>query len=154
MAKNHFKIFTVLAVMLMTLLALSLSAGAETKTANIFNIEEQSNMSVTLYYDVEEPPVSFIAPNGSTLSSSDLTAERGEKAVCYYIPNAMAGQWQMAYDKKSNSTLEVNWAPYVNTIRIESFDFTEQSKNSLEAAFTVSSDTEGRYSYAIYGAGL
>lgn len=153
MAKNHFKIFTVLAVMLTTLLALSLSAGAETKTANIFNIEEQSNMSVTLYYDVEEPPVSFIAPNGSTVSSSGLTAERGDNAVCYYIPNAMAGQWQMNYDKKSNSVLEVNWAPYVNSLKIESFDFTEQStQNSLEAAFTVSGDTEGRYSYAIYGA--
>lgn len=155
MAKNHFKIFTVLAVMLITLFALSLSAGAETKTANIFNIEEQSNMSVTLYYDVEEPPVSFIAPNGSTVSSSGLRAERGDKAVCYYIPNAMAGQWQMTYDKKSNSVLEVNWAPYVNSIKIESFDFTELSSvNNLEVKFTVSSDTDGRFSYAIYGAVL
>lgn len=154
MAKNHFKIFSVLAAMLMTLFALSLSAGAETKTANIFNIQEQSNMAVTLYYDVEEPPVSFIAPNGSTISTSELAAERGDNAVCYYIPNAMAGQWQMVYDKKSNAVLDVSWAPYVNSIRIESFDFTESDtgSNDLEATFTVSSDTDGSYSYAVYGA--
>lgn len=154
MAKNHFKIFSVLAAMLMTLFALSLSAGAETKTANIFNIQEQSNMAVTLYYDVEEPPVSFIAPNGSTISTSELAAERGDNAVCYYIPNAMAGQWQMVYDKKSNAVLDVSWAPYVNSIRIESFDFTESDtgRNDLEATFTVSSDTDGSYSYAVYGA--
>lgn len=93
----------------------SSAAGSESsglKTANIFNIADRGNMAVTLYYDVEEPTISFIAPDGTVVSVSELLSDRGNKAVCYYIPDAMAGQWQMNYDKKSNDKLEVNWAPY------------------------------------------
>lgn len=81
-------------------------------TTDIFNIESQSDMAVTLYYDVEEPAVPFISPDGNVVPSSDLSAQRREGAVVFYIPNAAAGQWQMNYDKKSNAVLDVNWAPY------------------------------------------
>lgn len=93
----------------------SSTAGSESpglKTTNIFNIADSGNMTVTLYYDVEEPTISFISPDGTLISANELTTERGDTAVCYYIPDAMAGQWQMNYDKKSNDKLEVNWAPY------------------------------------------
>lgn len=84
---------------------------AENSTTNIFNIDSSCDMAVTLYYDVEEPTITFIMPSGTKISADDLPTDRDNGEVCYHIANAAAGQWQMNYDKKNNGTLEVNWAP-------------------------------------------
>ncbi|MDE7297270.1 MAG: hypothetical protein K2N94_00390 [Lachnospiraceae bacterium] len=125
---------------------------AAEQTADIFYLTEAANMAVTIYYDVEKPEISFVAPNGTVYSEADLTFEAGEGAVCYYIPNAMTGQWRMNYDKGPNGELDVNWAPYVNAIRIEEFTFTPVAEGDqrTEAAFRVTGAVEGRYHYAIY----
>lgn len=150
MVRDRYKIFAALTAVLLMLFALPLPAAAETKTVDIFNLESQSNMAVTLYYDVDEPTVSFIAPNGAAVPVEGLAAERGDKAVCYYIPNAMAGQWQMMCDKRGSKDVTVNWAPYANSLKIDSFDFTVVGNDSLEAKLKVTSDTDGNYSYAFY----
>lgn len=87
-------------------------SNTETSVSDIFNLENPSNMAVTIYYDVEEPSVYFVDPNGNTNLGSSYTVDRGDKAVVYYIPNAMAGQWVIGCDKKGNTQLNVNWAPY------------------------------------------
>lgn len=81
------------------------------KTTDIFNIKSRGDMAVTLYYDVEEPTISFIMPDGTVLDTKELPTERGDGAVCYHIADAALGQWQMNYDKKNNNSLDVNWAP-------------------------------------------
>ena len=86
-------------------------AANERNTTNIFNIESQGDMAVTLYYDVEEPTITFITPGGTKISADSLPTDHDNGAVCYHITNAAPGQWRMSYDKKSNGTLEVNWAP-------------------------------------------
>lgn len=83
---------------------------------DIFNIENQSDMAVTLYYDVDEPTVAFIMPDGKMLETSELPTERGKGAVCYHIADAAPGQWQMAYDRKNNVNCNVNWAPDISPI--------------------------------------
>lgn len=90
----------------------STSESSRENTMNIFNIQSQSDMAVTLYYDTEEPTVSFIAPDGTVILASELSSSRGDGAVCYYISSAIAGQWKISYDKKANNFLDVNWAPY------------------------------------------
>lgn len=85
-------------------------------TVDIFNLESSSNMAVTLYYDVEEPTIAFIMPDGTTLETSELPTERGKGAVCYHIADAAPGQWQMAYDRKNNVNCNVNWAPDISPI--------------------------------------
>lgn len=84
---------------------------AENSTTDIFNIDNPCDMAVTLYYDVEEPTITFITPGGTKISADGLPTDRDNGAVCYHIANAAAGQWRMNYDKKNNGTLEVNWAP-------------------------------------------
>ena len=79
-------------------------------TVDIFNLESSSDMAVTLYYDVDEPTVAFIMPDGTTLETTELPTERGKGAVCYHIANAAPGQWKMAYDRKNNVNCNVNWA--------------------------------------------
>ncbi len=90
----------------------STSESSRENTTDIFNIQSQSDMAVTLYYDTEEPTVSFIAPDGTVILASELSSSRGDGAVCYYILSAIAGQWKISYDKKANNFLDVNWAPY------------------------------------------
>lgn len=87
-------------------------SNSNTAISDIFNNESPSNMAVTIYYDIEEPSVYFIDPNGNVNLGSSYTVDRGDKSVCYYIPNAIAGQWAMGCDKKSNTALNVNWASY------------------------------------------
>ena len=91
-------------------------AANERNTTNIFNIESQGDMAVTLYYDVEEPTITFITPGGTKISADSLPTDRGNNAVCYHIADAAPGQWKMAYDKKSNNSLDVNWAPDIRPI--------------------------------------
>lgn len=85
-------------------------------TVDIFNIEKPSDMAVTLYYDIEEPTVAFIMPDGTTRETSELPTERGKGAVCYHIADAVLGQWKMAYDRKNNVNCNVNWAPDISPI--------------------------------------
>ncbi|MCM1463626.1 MAG: hypothetical protein NC084_13065 [Bacteroides sp.] len=75
-------------------------------------------MAVTIYYDVEEPTVTFITLGGTKISADSLPTDRDNGAVCWYISNAAPGQWKMNYDKKNNTELDVNWAP---DIRMEVF---------------------------------
>ncbi len=77
---------------------------------DIFNIDSPHDMALTLYYDIEEPTVPFITPNGTEISADSLPTDRQDSTVCYHIANAAPGQWQMAYDKKNKGELEVNWA--------------------------------------------
>lgn len=100
-------------------------SDTETSVSDIFNLENPSDMAVTIYYDVEEPAVYFVDPNGNTNLGSSYTVERGDKYVCYYIPNAMAGQWVIVCDKKGNTMLNVNWEQYGDLPQIdgESYDF-------------------------------
>ena len=88
----------------------SLVSVALPNTVNIFDLESSSDMAVTLYYDVDEPTVAFIMPDGTTLETTELPTERGKGAVCYHIANAAPGQWKMAYDRKNNVNCNVNWA--------------------------------------------
>lgn len=85
-------------------------------TVDIFNIENPSDMAITLYYDIEEPTVAFIMPYGTTRESSELPTERGKGAVCYHIADAAPGQWKMAYDRKNNVNCNVNWVPDISPI--------------------------------------
>ena len=55
-------------------------------------------------------------PDGTDIDTDELPTERGYNEVCYHIADAAPGQWQMAYDKKSNNSLDVNWAPDIYLI--------------------------------------
>ena len=94
----------------------SSSISSAAKIGDILNLDHQEDMAVTFYYDVEEPDVIFIAPDGAEIFSGELPSDRDDGAVCYYIDGAVPGQWRIKYDKKSNSKLEANWAPQSSTV--------------------------------------
>ncbi|NLZ45080.1 MAG: zinc ribbon domain-containing protein [Clostridiales bacterium] len=121
--------------------------------SDLFTITQSSNMAVTIYYDTEEPTVYFQSPDGKDVFIENLTVQRDEKVVAYFIPNAMAGKWVMYYDKGTNSELDVNWAPYANPITIKSFVASApDSSDKSNVSFEVSSSVAGAYNYKVYAA--
>ena len=82
-------------------------AANERNTTNIFNIESQSDMAVTLYYDVEEPTITFITPGGTKISADSLPTDRDNGAVLkkrvpkrnrtrtMILPNPIAGRMRI-----------------------------------------------------------
>lgn len=126
------------------------------QTAQIFNLGSASNMAVTISYDTERPTVSFIAPDGTEVTTDTLSSDADDTAMvlCYYIPDAAAGQWQISYDKKSNDELDVSWAPYSNALIISQFEFATPftGTQGTQVSFTVDSIAPGAYEYVLYAA--
>lgn len=127
---------------------------AATLTDTLFNYDSKDNVAVTIYYDSEKPIISFIAPDGTTYSESNLEVVTGDKVIAYYIPDAMAGEWKIVYDKLSNQTLDVNCAPYANPIKITKFETSKITNKSAELSFDVSSDYDDVYHYKVFATAL
>jgi hypothetical protein len=123
----------------------------------LFELSEPRNMSITVAYENDPPDISFIAPTGEIYDSAAIAAGKMELydsgSVLYFrIPNAYVGQWKIVYDKKNNSTIEVNCAPYVDAMSIDYFSYTKTDNDArLETKFKVShGDNSNTYSYYTY----
>ncbi len=90
----------------------STNNGSSVEEKVIFNLSDWSNMSVTVDFNLEEPEVTFIDPQGNEISGSEYTSDHKTNSVCYYIDNAEPGQWRLRCDKKGNTELSYNWAEY------------------------------------------
>ncbi len=82
------------------------SSGELTKP--IFNLDRESNMAVTIFFDGEEPAVTFTDPHGKIIVGSEYTADHRSGSVCYYVENAEPGQWLVSCGKP----FTVDWQPY------------------------------------------
>ncbi len=78
-------------------------------TNPIFNLDRTSNMAVTIFFDGDEPEVSFIDPHGEIIAGSEYTADHRTDSACYYLENAEPGQWHVSCDKP----FAADWQPYV-----------------------------------------
>jgi hypothetical protein len=126
-------------------------------TADLMDLEQQENVVVSVSYDKELPDIYFIAPNGDVYApgksdESKIYVEYGSSTVYYYLPNARRGSWQIAYDKKTNSELTVNFGLFSNGIWIDDFQVTDidEDDEELTAVFQVSYDEDASYHYTIY----
>ena len=129
--------------------------SAATETSLLFTLSEARNMSITVTYDKEKPSIAFISPAGENYEEDKtaaykMTVRHADGAVNYLIPNAMPGDWHIEYDKLSNSSLEVNYAPYAQAISIESFEIVNILENTAIVSFEVAYPENPVYQYAIY----
>lgn len=134
---------------------LPVMAGAETQDAELFTLDAAQNMGISVAYDKEPPSVEFIAPDGAIYGSQAVADGRMTRtdtgsALYFRIPNAQAGTWQIRYDKKSNSELEVNYGAYAISLKIEEFSYLKKNDDTLDVQFSVSHDNDMRFSYAVY----
>ena len=136
--------------------ALPVISSAVAKEDVLFELTEVRNMSITVSYEKSPPEVSFIAPNGDAYGDEAIADGRMEyydsgNVLYFRIPDAAAGQWKIVYDKKDNAEIEVDYAPYVEAMNIDSFSYERtDSEDRLNTKFKVSySNSNDYYNYII-----
>lgn len=141
-----------LAALLVLAAALSLPAyaAAAEETKELFTIDREYNMTVSVVYDAAEPAVSFTAPNGTVIRGGSLRAERGEGYVVYYLDKAAPGTWLITYDKGENTVFEVVYASYTEPVTIGGLTVGEVNGSYLDYTYTVSSDGGGYLDFKLF----
>ena len=157
--KHHGTIKRLFLIIISSIIILSNSIAviAATESTLLFTLSEARNMSITVIYDSEIPLIEFISPSGEKLKEGAVTEDKmkvihAEGAINYLIPNAVRGDWYIEYDKLTNKELEVNYAPYADSISIESFKIlsTNTSENTADVEFEVSFTNNSVYQYIVY----
>ena len=131
------------------------TALAETQITELFTLDSTRNMAISVTYDTEPPAVVFIAPNGDRYDDAAVAAGKMSKtdsgeALFYRIPNAQAGTWTIEYDKKGNTDVTLNYAPYAESLVIEEFTFEQVDAGVLRATFLSTHTSNLYYQYKLY----
>lgn len=149
------KILSAIFAVLLLWGGLAIPSAAEESV--LFDLDERRNMAISVAYEKDAPEISFIAPNGKAygadaISAGDMEFYDSGSVLYFRIPNAMAGEWKIVYDKKNNDEIEVACAPYAEAISIDEFIFKKgDDDDELDTAFTVSyADSDDFYNYVIW----
>lgn len=147
------KRFILSLMILSVLVSMALPVFALEQEADWEYIDEQKDIIIGVSWDVEQPYVVFIAPNGTvydpTAQMEGTTASVGTSALYYTIENAPAGQWKIRYDKGSNTELEVSLYNYAAALYVEYLTLGELSGDCLPVDFMVSGPENEYYNYKI-----
>lgn len=131
-------------------------AFAETKTDDLITLDTDTNLTVRVDYETEEPTVSFIAPNGDEVREGsegvEVKHDTEGKSIYFQISNAKRGDWKIVYDKKSNPQIGVSFGKFSDGIWIDSVNIGKLEGSKLEVSLEVSQTENIRYDYKIYGA--
>jgi len=119
---------------------------------DIFTLYDTYNMTVVVVFDEELPVVQFVAPDGGLVDMENIRYRSGSNFIQFFLPSAMPGVWQMAYDPLSNTEITTPYAVYMNHIFIR--DFTVQLSEIVDrvipVSFEVSADDVGEFNYKIH----
>ena len=135
---------------LILIITISYSTYGASETKELFTIDKQYNMAISILFDKEEPIITFTAPDGSLIKGTSLRHDKGEGWVQYYIPNAQPGTWMITYDKLSNTVFDVRYSNYLEPMRITEFSFGEINGDYLPVRFAASSTDVTTYHYELY----
>lgn len=134
----------------------SFTVLAELKSDILFTISETKNMAITVSYSTEVPTISFIAPNGEKFydgaPGNKMSVEYTDGVIYYLIPKAMPGDWTIEYDKLSNPTIDVTYAPYAEAVEIESFIIEPIKNDTANISFDVSYIDNLEFEYIVSAA--
>lgn len=140
-------------IILCVLISMAVPAAAAMEEGLWEYIETEQDLVIWVSWDVEQPTVVFIAPDGTeydpTQESDSTTAFVSTSTLYYSIKNAPAGQWRMRYDKLSNTELEIELQSAVSPLRIDSFSMGEPLDSRTDVTFLVSGQDEQSYNYRI-----
>lgn len=152
------KIVKIAAFMLSALLAVLVfpsAAKAAEQEKKLFSLSETKNMSIMITYDKEEPDIAFVAPDGTVYAegSENVTVVRKDKKLNFMIEQCSAGDWYIRYDKKSNGTVEVSYAPYSLGVEITKFNWTID-ENTVNFTFSADHPNADTYNWTLYAVTL
>lgn len=119
-------------------------------TENLFTLGNECDMSVTVKYNAARPDVAFVQPDEVILNEKTVSFENGDGAIKYFLPNAMPGDWQICYDQKDNTDVQITYESYLDKVKITNFTLGTVSDGQLPVKFTIESKTGGTCLYKLY----
>ncbi|WP_124100569.1 hypothetical protein [Ruminococcus sp. Marseille-P6503] len=153
------KLKFIFAVIMLCLLmpAAALTASAESKTAALTELEKSGDLTVMFTYDREKPDITFISPSGKRYTEDSgadkIESAHGDTWSTYKLIDAEKGEWQVEYDKKSNTKLEFSIVEGEEGLWIQSFTVDEIRGNTASVSFSAKKGSEDiSYRYEIYAA--
>ncbi|NLL66877.1 MAG: hypothetical protein GX236_04150, partial [Clostridiaceae bacterium] len=154
--KNSRKVLVLLFIAIVLLFTASVTVSAELRSKVLFTINETRNMAISVSYSSEVPVISFIGPDGEKyydgVPDNKISVEYTEGVIYYMISNAMPGDWTIEYDKLSNPTLEITYAPYAEIVRIERFIVESIENEAANISFDVSYIDNSDFEYIVSAA--
>ena len=143
--------------LLSILIFLALLAGmagtalAVEQSKELMVLPRQANIVVSIEYENEEPDITLISPDSTVYSEAagNVTVERGEKMLYFYLPDALAGQWLIRYDKKTNEFITANYIEYTPSLTIDALDLKSVSDGRAEISFNAGYPKDITYNYVV-----
>ena len=124
--------------------------------SELVTLNRRQDIVIAIGFDVEVPDVALVSPSGKVYAADSDYArvERADKVLYLYILNAESGSWNINYDKKGNSSLEVVVTPWNHPLSIDSLMIDEVQEGQLTASAEVSCGSQVRYQYYAYAVTL
>ena len=121
-------------------------------TRELFTLHDTYNMTVVVVFDVEQPIVQFVAPDGSHVDMENIRYRTGSNFTQFFLPNSMPGLWQMNYNPLSNTEISTPYSVYMEHIFIKDFEaqLSISQYGILPVSFAVSADETGEFRYYLY----
>jgi len=144
----------VIGLVILTTLAISPNSANPSlpESRDIFTLYDTYNMTVVVVFDEELPVVQFIALDGGLVDMENIRYRLGSNFIQFFLPNAIPGVWQMAYDPLSNTEITTPYAVYMSHIFIRDFtmQLTEIANRIIPISFEVSADEAGEFNYELH----
>lgn len=134
-----------LSVLMVIILSILMVTGCSTKTIDpnkttrdLYELEEELYMIVTVYFEGEYPNISFIPPKGSELVGDNLNGEYGDDWAQFYLEPQL-GKWKIKHDKDREDDMEVHYSSYIPQADMEIKDY-KFSQSSFMATVNVNNN--------------
>ena len=137
---------------LMILFKMAGTAFGEEQSRELMVLPRQAHIVVSIGYETEMPDITLISPDGTAYfeAAGNVRVEHGENTAFYFLPDALAGQWLIRFDKKSNPAITADYAEYTPDLTIDSLVLKGVSGSQAEISFHTSYAKEVTYNYVVY----
>ena len=137
---------------LMILFGMAGTAFGEEQSRELMVLPRQAHIVVSIGYETEMPDITLISPDGTAYSEAagNVRVEHGENTAFYFLPDALAGQWLIRFDKKSNPAITADYAEYTPDLTIDSLVLKGVSDSQAEISFHTSYAKDVTYNYVVY----
>ncbi|MBS6953379.1 MAG: zinc-ribbon domain-containing protein [Enterocloster asparagiformis] len=137
---------------LLTLAGMTLTVQAEEQSKELMVLPRQANIVVSINYETEVPDITLISPDNTAYSEAagNVTVDHGDNILYFYLPDALAGQWLIRYDKKTNPSITANYIEYTPSLTIESLSLQGVENRQAEILFNASYPKDITYNYVVY----
>ena len=137
---------------LMILFKMAGTAFGEEQSRELMVLPRQAHIVVSIGYETERPDITLISPDGTAYSEAagNVRVEHGENTAFYFLPDALAGQWLIRFDKKSNPVITADYAEYTPDLTIDSLVLKGVSGSQAEISFHTSYAKDVTYNYVVY----